>query len=188
MNLKAITWKSESVPDEENLLLEEDDKKIVATSHVTGGDEYLHTKWDAAYRIVCDKNWHVREVSIQENTSDRRLGIYTDGQGHWKDVDGKEIKSIQGCIDVDFRATPFSNTLPIRRLQLAVGEIATIEVAYINAPDLALSKERQIYTRISQYEWKFEQPSADFEAIITVDDNGLVVKYPGLFTRTTAAS
>lgn len=155
----------------------------MATSHVTGGDADLNTTWDAMYTITCDESWRVREVTIKESISGRYLKMYSDGLGYWTDENGKAIENIRGCIDIDFRATPFSNTFPIRRLQLAVGGTATIEVAYINAPDLEVTKEYQIYTRLTEHEWRFEQPNADFEAVITVDSDGLVVNYPGLFVR-----
>lgn len=185
MRSKIIVWKGEGASCSEKILLERKRLTIVATSHVSGGDAELNTKWDAEYKIICDKSWCVRQISINEKLFNHRLTIYGDGNGHWADQDGKELKDIQGCIDIDFRATPFSNTLPIRRLQLAAGEKASIEVVYINAPDLRVTKEQQIYTRLSEHNWKFEQPSADFTAIITVDDEGLILNYPGLFTRIT---
>ncbi|HET6747050.1 MAG TPA: putative glycolipid-binding domain-containing protein [Candidatus Saccharimonadales bacterium] len=180
---RTIVWNNENEPGVEKLNLDTKENSIVAKSHVIGGDADLHTKWDAEYEITCGANWHVRDVSIYEKTAGRHLIIHSDGAGNWTNESGKEIEVIHGCIDIDFRATPFSNTFPIKRLQLAEGETATIEVAYINAPDLEITKEQQVYTRLSSHTWKFIQPSADFEATITVDDEGFVVDYPGLFTR-----
>ena len=37
-------------------------------------------------------------------------------------------------IDVDISATPFTNTLPIRRLGLQPGEFAELDVAFVDAP------------------------------------------------------
>ena len=180
---RTIIWTGQSVPGREELSIAENDKDITATSHVTGGDAELRTRWDATYTIVCDNAWRVRRVVIKESRSGRHLTLYGDGHGNWKNEAGELLENISGCIDIDFRATPFSNTFPIRRLQLRPGETASIEVAYINAPDLKINRERQIYTRMSEREWKFEQPSANFEALITVDNDGFVVDYPGLFGR-----
>jgi hypothetical protein len=182
--IKTIVWSGEGMAGLEKLHLDIQNDAVIAKSHVTGGDADLHTKWDAEYEIACGIDWRVRSVSIFEKTTNCQLAISSDGAGNWTNESGEAIEAIQGCIDIDFRATPFSNTFPIRRLQLAVGEAATITVVYINAPDLKLSRERQIYTRLSEHTWKFEQPSADFIATITVDSDGLVVDYPGLFKRT----
>ena len=180
---KTIIWKSEGVAGEERLRLTQNGDEIIATSRAAGGDADLHTEWDAEYVIACDKSWHVRRVSIREKLQDCRLDIFSKGNGHWTDADGNVLAALAGCIDIDFRATPYSNTFPIRRLHLPVGESAAIDVAYINAPDLVVTREHQVYTRTGEHEWKFAQPSADFEAVITVDNEGFVVDYPGLFRR-----
>ncbi len=156
---------------------------ILARSRVTGGDSALHTTWDASYALTCDAHWAVRHLVVDEHRTGAHLELRSDGDGHWTDPDGTELPELTGCTDVDFRATPFTNTLPIRRLGLETGESAIIEVVYVDVPDLTTNRERQIYTRLSGNVWHFEQPSAEFAATITVDDDGLVVDYPGLFLR-----
>lgn len=164
------------------LFVQDTSQKLTFKAKVTGEDTDLHTKWNATYSVTCDANWHVRDAEIIEHTTPDTVRLQSDGAGNWQQ-DGEDVPHFKGCIDIDYRATPFSNTLPIRRLQLSVGESARIDVVYINAPDLSLSRETQIYTRINTHRWKFEQPSADFNTAITVDDEGFVVDYPGLFQR-----
>lgn len=180
---KRITWKSPDGAGEENLTFRLSEDTIQITSRVRGGDSDLQTNWDASYSLVCDTHWHTRRFIVDEHLTNRHLELFSDGNGHWKDEKQQELSHLAGCIDIDFRATPFSNTLPIRRTNLNIGESLAITVAYINAPDLAVSAIEQIYTRIAKNTWKFQQPEANFEAIITVDDEGLVVDYPGLFYR-----
>ena len=43
---------------------------------------------------------------------------------------------------------------------------------------------QQRYTKLSNTEYKFENVPNDFEAVITVDESGIVVNYPELFVRT----
>lgn len=179
---KRIYWTSLNGEGKEELTAQFTANAFIFTSTVTGGDSDLGTKWDASYTITCDTSWRTREVEITEHLSGKKLSLQSDREGNWL-KDGQPVAFLQGCIDVDFRATPFSNTLPIRRLQLEVGESAHIEVVYINAPDLALSREKQVYTKLTEHIWRFEQPSADFTAEVTVDDEGFVLEYPGLFHR-----
>jgi uncharacterized protein len=84
---------------------------------------------------------------------------------------------------VDIAISPLSNTLPIRRLELAVGESAEITTAYVAVPDLTVVTDPQRYTRLADHEYRYESRDSNFKRVITVDEHGLVVTYPGLFVR-----
>ena len=94
-----------------------------------------------------------------------------------------EIVDLRDCTDIDIAVTPFTNTLPIRRLNLEVGEAAEIDVVYVTVPDLTLSPAPQRYTRLDDRIYRFESLDSGYTADITVDDHGLVTDYPGLFRR-----
>ena len=53
---------------------------------------------------------------------------------------------LKGCQYVDISETPFTNTLPIRRLGLALGTSADISVAYFEGTELQPWPEPQRYT------------------------------------------
>src|SRR5438067_128778 len=53
-----------------------------------------------------------------------------------------------GCIDVDVMAATFTNTLPIRRLQLPIGASHEINAAFVVVPELEMRVARQRYTRL----------------------------------------
>jgi len=135
------------------------------------------------YAVSCDETWRTRYVLLVDAASGRRLELLATGRGHWTDGDGEPLPELRGALDVDISATPFTNTLPIRRLALAVGESAEIVTAFVAVPALTVSSERQRYTRTAQRSYLFESLDADFEREITVDDDGLVLEYPGLFSR-----
>ena len=86
--------------------------------------------------MVMDAEWRVRSVAVTDHAGDRRLRLLADGGGAWTTGDGTPLPQLDGCIDVDLVATPFTNTLPIRRLGLEPGESAEIKVAYLPLPDL----------------------------------------------------
>ncbi|MEZ5648695.1 MAG: putative glycolipid-binding domain-containing protein, partial [Alphaproteobacteria bacterium] len=107
-----------------------------------------------------------------------------DGEGQWKDQNGILVSELDGCIDIDISATPFTNTLPIRRLNLKQGEAADLSVVYIAVPELAPRKVRQRYTCLEPGKiYRYEGLDSGFAAEITVDDDGLVIDYPGIFRR-----
>lgn len=137
---------------------------------------------DAGYEVEAKPDWSTRRVRV-EVKSKAALEIKSDGAGRWHHADGRAIPALDGCIDPDISMTPFTNTLAIRRLGLKVGEAAKIEVAYILVPELSLRAAPQRYTRLADRLWRFEGLDIDFTADITVDEDGFVVEYPGLFQR-----
>jgi len=82
---------------------------------------------------------------------------------------------LAGCTDVDLGFSPSTNTLPIRRLALAVGKSETIEAAWVLFPDLEVRVSSQTYTRVSDQNYRFA--SGDFAAELGVDAAGLVTDY-----------
>ena len=82
------------------------------------------------------------------------------------------------------RLTPFTNTLPIRRLKLRAAQAAEIVTVYILVPSLTLTTDPQRYTCIEPLKrYRYESIDSDFTRDIEVDRRGLVVVYPGLFSR-----
>jgi hypothetical protein len=119
-----------------------------------------------------------------EAVGERTIRLFSDGAGNWHDDKGQPLDTLQGCIDVDIMLTPLTNTLPIRRLQLAPGESREISVVYIAAPDLSIRPFRQRYTRLDDgQQYRYESLDSGFTAVLPVDDDGFVVDYPGIWRR-----
>lgn len=140
----------------------------------------------ARYTAQCDAQWRVRAVRVDMlDEANRRLDLYSDGAGHWTDDAGAELPGLVGCFDIDISATPFTNTLPIRRLALAPGAAADITVVYIELPALTVRPEMQRYTCLAADlpRYRFEARASGFTADLPTDADGLVLDYPGLFRR-----
>ena len=128
------------------------------------------------YRVLTDGAGkttaaHVRSVRGFEQ---RVVAIERNAKGAWS-VDGKPDRTLKGCADVDLGFTPSTNTLPIRRLRLAVGGSQTIQAAWLRFPELTVERSAQTYTRLDEFTYRYE--SGDFSAELTVDDDGLVASY-----------
>jgi hypothetical protein len=98
-------------------------------------------------------------------------------------MNGAERPELHGCYDVDLPITPFTNTLPIRRLPLEVGDTAELSVVYVDVETLGVRPDRQRYTRLDIHRWQFEQIDTGFTQEFLVDRHGLVLDYPTLFRR-----
>jgi hypothetical protein len=136
------------------------------------------------YFIKTNQNWETVLLEIKSQFADKTdcLDFQSDGKGNWM-TNGKHAEQFNGCIDIDISLTPFTNTLPINRLKLSESEKHLINVLYIDVLEQQTKPVRQRYTRLSETEYKYENVPNDFEAVITVDELGLVVNYPELFMR-----
>jgi len=132
-----------------------------------------------SYLIRCDSAWRVRAVKVEVLPRGPKLHLLSDGVGAWCDELGSELPALNGAIDVDISLTPFTNTLPIRRLRLDPGESRALRVACVDAPSLSLSVAEHRYTCLASDadggRYLFE--SGTFRADLAVDQDGLVLDY-----------
>lgn len=138
------------------------------------------------YHLAWDESWRVREVRLALVTagSTRSMLLRADGEGHWRQGDGRILDELDGCIDVDIWPTPFTNTFPIRRVPLAVQERRQFDMAWIDAPAMVVRRQPQAYTRLADRRYRFESlDGSGFQADLPVDGDGVVVDYTGLFRR-----
>lgn len=153
---------------------------VIVAEAVIVGDRDGH--YGCSYRICCDSDWQVRSVEVVV-AGGASCVLTSDGKGGWRDGDGIELPALSGCIDVDISATPFTNTLPIRRLGARLRERTVIKVAYIKIPELGPRPMEQAYTLLPDGRYLYESVGGGFQAALTVDPEGVTLDYPGLFRR-----
>lgn len=90
---------------------------------------------------------------------------------------------LAGCTDIDFAASPSTNTLALNRLALPVGGSAEIQVVYFVFPDIVPLAVRQRYTRLAELRYRFEGLHNGFEREFEMDEQGWVSHYPGSWER-----
>jgi uncharacterized protein len=183
---REVMWAPWEGPGLEHLRLVASDDGAVANGLVIGLE--AGRPFRIGYEVRCDGRWRVREVRATAPDSDRPvLELLADGESHWKRRGGEPVPELDGCIDVDISATPFTNTLPIRRLGLEPGESEELTVTYIRVPELLVGPERQRYGCLEAKAdgglYRFEALPSEFTAELPVDADGLVIDYPGLFRR-----
>jgi hypothetical protein len=166
----------------ENCLIEVTASGVDINSVIIG--KYEGRIYRVDYHIKTNPDWETQYVQITSRHSNREqyYRLTSDGSGNWI-VDGRRLSQFDGCIDVDIAVTPFTNTLPINRLRLHTRETKHIRVIYFDLLEQQVKPVVQVYKRISEEKYHYENVPNDFETDITVDENGLVVDYPSLFTR-----
>jgi uncharacterized protein len=139
------------------------------------------------YEVRCDPYWRVRAARVGVPGEPPRVELLSDGQGNWTGPDGRALTNLKGCEYVDISETPFTNSLPIRRLGLAPGSSAEIVVAYLEGAELQPWPEPQRYTRLQKGDgggtYRFVSLDGGYTANLPVDLDGLVLDYPGMFRR-----
>jgi hypothetical protein len=180
----SARWRPHEGVGLEHLDVRRDGQRIVADSVVIG--DRAGVSYGARYRVICDAAWVTRSLDI-ETTAGRALHIRSDGAGHWLDVDNHPLPHLDGCIDIDLAASPFTNTLPIRRAGLKPrGRAKEFRMAYVPFDTLVPNVDAQRYRCLETGLYRYEAVDGSFVAELTVDDDGLVVDYPPLFRRVTA--
>jgi uncharacterized protein len=184
MATRRVAWRrSDEVATDEHCTLTQRDTGLSLVGTVLGSEDGVPVRIE--YRVLTDADGtttaaHVRDL---RGFDQRTLTLERDGKGNWT-VDGAKVRALRGATDVDLGCSPSTNTLPIRRLRLGVGSAKTIKAAWVRFPELTVVKADQTYTRVDEFTYRYA--SGDFEADLTVDDEGLVAAYAD-WTRTGVA-
>ena len=138
----------------------------------------------ASYVVTCDGAWRTRSVAVSmtDRLVERSLRLDVDERQRWW-RDGVELTELAGLLDVDLGITPATNTLPIRRLDLAVGAGRDVTAVWVSVPDLAIERLPQRYTRLGTFRHRYESDAGRFVAELEVDELGLVVSYENGWER-----
>lgn len=174
-------WQDWSGDGIQHLVLRRDGDGFDAEAVIVATEDFV--RCGARLHIVCDGAWRTRRLQAALIGDDYHVDLAGDGAGHWRDAAGP-LPHLDGAIDVDLPLTPFTNTLPIRRLGLAAGASAELAVVYVRLAERKVERDPQRYTCLEPMRrYRYESLDSDFMREIDVDADGLVVTYPDLFRR-----
>lgn len=139
------------------------------------------TAYRIGYKVIADGTWTFRRLEISV-TDGRSLTLESNEDGAWRS-NGENAPELAGCIDIDIQVTPFTNSLPIRRIDFEPEVPVPLKVAYIPLPSLEPRVVEQRYTRQDDGRYLYEGLFRDFQAPLQVDEDGVVIDYPDTFQR-----
>ena len=184
MVVTAVTlmWQSVPWPGTEHLVIRTTPAGVVAEGRVVSVDS---RPIELRYLIECDLDWAVRSLDVDEIASGTSFAFRSDGAGRWRDGAGNDLPELEGCVDVDIAATPFTNSLPIRRLPWQVGQSRDLRMVWLLVPELTVRPADQRYTCLEKRRdgATFRYASGDFHVDLPVDADGYVLDYPGFWRR-----
>lgn len=133
------------------------------------------------YQIVVDEQWKTRFFSINSSQGNKSYSVHAHKINNLWVIDDVEYPEFNECLDVNIATTPYTNTLPINRLKLEIGESKEINVLYINPLEERITLVMQRYKRLSDFTYFYENLWNDFKATIIVDEDGIVQEYSGMY-------
>lgn len=138
---------------------------------------------DATAVIRLSAQWRVQQMLLFRDMEEPDLWLATDGHGRWGEMNGAHRTEFDGCGDVDFVNSPFTNSIVTHRLPLHVGHSAEVPVITVDVETLALERAVHLYTRTADNEWTYTSLASGGDAHAIVDAHGFVVDEDGAFTR-----
>ena len=147
---------------------------------IAGFTVFVHEEepWVLTYAISCDWAWRTQSAEVKGWGGERTIEteITREPSGVWR-LNGEEREAVAGCIDIDLNFSPSTNVLPVRRLNLAVGETAAVRAAWLRFPSFELEPLEQSYTRLEENLYRYESAGGRFVATVGVDEMGMVTDY-----------
>jgi hypothetical protein len=133
--------------------------------------------------LTCNAAWETRSLELTGRVGADAVAItvHADDDRRWR-LNGAEQPAVAGCIELDLAFSPATNTLPLRRLNLAVGQSASVTSAWLTFPELQLEPLPQTYRRRDEQHYDYEAPTLGFSTVLTVNADGIVIDYPPLWT------
>jgi hypothetical protein len=137
------------------------------------------------YRILCNSRWETLGAEVLGWVGDEKvkLRIAKTRDNAWS-INDLSAPQAKGCLDIDLSFSPSTNLLPIRRLNLEIGQEAEVRAAWLKFPDMTLHPLLQRFRRISEHRY-FYDSEIGFSTELEVNAEGFVVDYPPLWTEET---
>lgn len=133
--------------------------------------------------IRMNASWKMSQFLLFRDLPQPDLWLGTDGSGRWGEINGAHRPELDGCMEVELACTPFTASLPVRRLGLSDGLAAEIMVAVVDVDTLQVERRRREYTRVGEFEWSVRDDDAGTTTQLQLDRYGLVMDVAGTWRR-----
>ena len=177
----AIMWRRLDVPGHEAARLSTRNGLWILAGTALFLHERLPCRLD--YSISCDSAWQTRSATVSGwiGLNEVAVDLRVDASQRWW-LNGNEAPQVAGCVDADLNFSPSTNLLPIRRLNLSIGQSAEVMAAWLRFPSFDLEPLRQTYRRIADRTYRYESGDGSFVRDLEVTDMGFVAVYPGFWS------
>ncbi len=179
-NQISILWRRLDRPGHESARLYAQDQAWHLDGAAVFAFDSLPCRLD--YEIVCDSRWQTVSAQVfgWVGVETVAIDISVDSGLHWT-MNGLEIPTVRGCLDLDLNFSPVTNLIPIRRLDLEIGQAEDVKAAWLRFPEFTLEPLAQVYRRLGPAAYRYESADGSFTADLAVNAAGLVTLYPNFW-------
>lgn len=181
VTITTILWSRLDLPGHESAQL----MQLPFGWQLTGTAVFLHDRHPCRleYQILCSTEWQTQSAKVAGWVGDSTIDIdlAVDSTRHWR-LNNDESPQVEGCIDVDLNFSPSTNLLPIRRLDMKVGQSVPTKAAWLRFPSFRLEPLEQVYYRLGETSYRYESNGGRFAAELQVNRSGFVTDYPNIWT------
>jgi hypothetical protein len=170
------------------------DERLVARGVQIGLDPF---PYEARYSLDTSPGYDTAHLSVNASGAgwSRHLDLRRDSAGAWDisvgrsgEVElpdpGGNAAEFDGARDCDLQNCPLTNTPPIlRERMMEGGEPLDLVMAWVALPELTVHRSDQRYEPLEAGRVRYVSLDSDFTAELELDEDGLVVVYPGLAER-----
>jgi hypothetical protein len=158
--------------------------------HLAGTAVFAHDRQPCRldYLVVCDAEWRTRSARVRGwvGAGSIELDLSVDSARRWQ-LNDTERPEVAGCVDLDLNFSPSTNLLPIRRLNLPIGQEAAVRAAWLRFPSFLLEPLEQRYRRTDAATYRYESAGGQFVTQLEVNASGFVTRYPGFWEADASA-
>jgi uncharacterized protein len=147
------------------------------------------TPYRLDYTLETGTGWITSRLAVAARMEGRRRTLELRRDGRWftryDDEDEQPLpESFDAALDCDLGLSPVTNLMPVLRHGIREGGgPVVLTTAWVSVPDLALTADEQRYSFVREGAVRFEAVDGSFTAELTLDDDGIVVDYPGIARR-----
>lgn len=179
METISALWKRLDVPGHDAALFARDGDgwRLSGTAVFQGEDGQPVA---VSYEVLLNAKYHARSGAVRGVSGERPFSheIVRDADG-WR-LDG-QLQPFEGIVDLDFGFTPATNLPQLRRIDLAIGEAAALDVAWFDIGETKLIALPQRYRRTHEHHYAYEPPQGPYAATLDIAPTGFVSLYPDLW-------
>lgn len=179
---QIIFWKRKDVDSLERLVLNKTVDAIYAVSSVislaSGGLRVDH-KWKLT------KQWRTESLEVKKWNGDDFQRLILERSGRSWSINGMPRMDLMDTAEPDISISPFSNSLPIRRMRADHAVSLELTACYVDVESMEVKPSKQRYDKVSSNTYRFFDRGLFYghEAVIEVDRHLLLTTYEKVFVR-----
>ena len=190
---RHLVWQVVETAGFEAAWLDLEETTLHATGRAVG---QLPEPYWLTYTLRTDDRAATTRLNATASTADAQYDLDLRREAETWTVNGEPRADLAGALDCDLACSPVTNTMPIIRhgLQRGPHRSGTLRfvMAFVQVPTLRVVASQQSYTHLAlgsaEGTARVRYASGAFVSDLTVDRDGLVVDYPTMAHRISAAT